>query len=314
MDSSLIVRLVTTHLRPFERSACCLQLFGSAGAVAAEAAALSGFGLDLYSGERVLASLGVVAPQGRIAAAFTNHRTIVGGAGIAIAVRHDEILDLSVTDDVLELRTPAGTRDLGALHVACDCVAGFYRALLAADPHARVEAPSPTFAPGVSDPTGAQGAIGQLWGNDPAAAEMLGELARRARRGDLDEGAAQDLVGRVVLSHRARCCGPAAFGARFLSPLTGVDFGELVLAVLGTPASRHKPARGGDRLEFVVDGTMVGVAFREVSGGTSYVLHCGPDRLEAHDGGLAHRLHRRLVEGAHAWLERHCITRAWMAC
>ena len=55
MDSSLIRRLVTTHLRPFEHNAGCLQLFGSAGAVAAEAAALSGFGLDLYSGERVLA-------------------------------------------------------------------------------------------------------------------------------------------------------------------------------------------------------------------------------------------------------------------
>lgn len=39
MDSSLIRRLVTTHLRPIEG---CLQPLGPAGATAAEAVVLSG--------------------------------------------------------------------------------------------------------------------------------------------------------------------------------------------------------------------------------------------------------------------------------
>ena len=300
MDSSLIRRLVTTHLQPLEREDVCLQRFGSAGAIASEAVARSGFGLDLYSGERVLASLAV---RGRTAVAFTNHRTIVGGGGIAISVRHDEVVGIAVAAGKLELRTTLGTRDLTPLLPASDSVVAFFRALASTDPRERAEPPCPTFTPGGADPTGAQGAIRELWSNDPSAAMMLGEIARRSRSGDLDEGAAQDLVGRVVLAHRARCCGAAAFGSSFLSPLPAADFGELVLSVLGTPMRRMSMSAGVERMEFA----SVSVSYREVSGGTSYTLHAEGKRLEAHDAALAHDLHGRLVDGAHEWLARICI-------
>ena len=306
MDAPLPRRLVTIHLRPMAHEDRCLQLLGSAAALAAEAVALSGHGLDLYSGERVLAAMSVVAPRGRIAAAITNHRTIVGGDGRGFAVRHDEILGVTSAPGRLELRTPAGMRDLSALLPTSDALAAFYRDLAAVDPSRRVEPPCPTFAPDGTDPTGARGAIRDLWGNDPSAASMLSEVARRARCGDLDPDAAQDLVGRVVLSHRACASGPASFGASWLSPLQAADFGELALAVLGTPSTRRKPSAGVERLDFVVDGTLVGVSFREVSGGTCYTLHAGAQRLEATHGSLALLLHRRLVEGAHRWLERLC--------
>jgi hypothetical protein len=281
----------------------CLQRFGSGGAIASEAVARSGFGLDLYSGERVLASLAVDHSRGRIAVAFTNHRTIVGGAGIAISVRHDEVIGVVDGDGRLELRTTSGARDLTPLLASGDAVVAFFRVLTSTDPRRRVEPPCPTFSPGGTDPTGAHGAIHELWSNDPSAAAMLDEIARRSRSGDLDEGAAQDLVGRVVLAHRARCCGAAAFGSSFLSPLPAADFGELVLAVLGTPLRRMPTSAGVERMEFA----NVTVTYREVSGGTSYTLHADGKRLEAHDGTLAHSLHGRLVEGAHEWLVRICI-------
>lgn len=281
----------------------CLQRFGSAGAIASEAVARSGFGLDLYSGERVLAALAVLDSRGRIAVAVTNHRTIVGGAGIAISVRHEEVVGVVVGGGRLELRTTVGTRDLTSLLPAGDSLVEFFRALASTPPRERAEPPCPTFTPGGADPTGAHGAMRELWSNDPSAATMLGEIARRSRSGDLDEGAAQDLVGRVVLAHRARCCGAAAFGSSFLSPLPAADFGELALSVLGTPLRRMPTTAGVDKMEFA----NVTVSYREVSGGTSYTLHADGKRLEAHDGDLAHSLHCRLVDGAHEWLARICI-------
>ncbi len=299
MDVSLPRRLVTTHLRAMEDGERCLQRFGSAAALAAEAVVLSGHGLDLYSGERVLAALRV----GCVAAAITNHRTIVGGAEHGFAVRHDAIASVG---ESLELRTNAGARDLSALLPACESLPAFYRELVAADAWLRVEPPCPTFTSYAGDPTGARGAMRDLWGNDPSAASMLGEIARRARCGDLDDDTAQDLVGRVVLGHRARMTGPAAFGNGWLSPLRAAAFGELLTALLGTPASRRHCGAGTERVDFVVDGTLVGVSFREVSGGTCYVLHAGTHRLEATHGSLAIDVHRRLVEGAHRWLEPLC--------
>jgi hypothetical protein len=304
MDISLIRRLVVTYLRPFSRSTACLQLFVPAGDVAAEAAASSGIGLDLHSGERVLASLLMKAPS-RVAVAITNHRTIVGGAGVGFAIRHDEVQGVELDGGVLELETMSGRHDLTVLNGHCEALAGFFGALARADISARVEAPSPTFYPGAGDPTGGQGAVAGLWRDDPEAAAMLGEIVRRERSGDLDLDDAQELVGRVILAHRARCCGPAAFGANYLAPLSAADFGHLLLEVLGVPANQRTPNPGINRLDFKVDGITVGVSYREVSGGCCFQLtDAVTRRLERDRPHLAHRLHQRIIAATYQSLVR----------
>ena len=309
MDISLIRRLVITYLRPFaRRGTACLQLFAPAGKVAAEAAASSGIGLDLHSGERVLASLLIERPS-RIAVAFTNHRTIVGGAGVGFAIRHDEIAELHIKDGSLELDTTSGRQDLSVLYGHCEALAGFFRALASSDVQARVEAPSPTFFPAAGDPTGGQAAVAGLWRDDPEAATMLGEIVRRQRSGDLELGEAQELVGRVILAHRARCCGPAAFGANYLAPLSSAEFRHLLKNTFGTPARRRHPNPGIERLDFDVDGTTIGVSYRDVSGGCCFQLtDDGTRRLETKRPGLAHRLHQRIIDATYTRLGRTTAT------
>ncbi|MEM6992967.1 MAG: hypothetical protein AAF721_20795, partial [Myxococcota bacterium] len=235
----------------------------------AQAAALSGCGLDLYGGECVLAAVhGHDNPKGYhhiSALAITNRRSIVGGYssaksdlnGLGFAVAHDEATGLEFKESLIKstfnLLTPQGKRTLINVWGYCKDLPAFYKALLAAPMGTRGEGPTAAVTPGPDDPTGALGAAQALWSADEHAHGLLHRIDANVRSGTLSGPDGGDLAARTVLWHRSRLSGPAAYGNAYLSPLGADDFGNVLTQSLGPPAGYQQPQAGMHVLDFRLD-------------------------------------------------------------
>lgn len=237
---------------------------------ATRAISYSGFGLDVATGECVLASLSTFEShrgyEQRLAAAVTNRRTILGGwmtaAGglndLAVSVLHEEVQRVdSKTGFIkvtLDIHGPYGKKDLAQLRLNWKASADFFRALAQLPPEVRAERPLPLPEPSEADPTGAHAANAALWVADPRAGAMLAALDEHARAGTFDGPTALDLMRRVVIAHRVLVSGPAGYGTSFASPLSADDLAHTVSSFLGPPMS-HQPVQAGvSAYDFAFDG------------------------------------------------------------
>ncbi len=367
---SVIRQLVYSTVRPTVRPAGMMHgelevgLFEHALRPAARVAAYCGTGLDLQGGECLLAGIAAHSEdrgfEHRLAAAITTRRILYGGWSTAKGnlndvrgqVLLDEILGLDakpasmLKPAVFDVMTPRGPQHLMHLFGHFPGIEAFVRALLQVPAGARSEPGAPAVTPGADDPTGARTAAAQLWLPDERAAALLATIERAHAQGHYDVHTAIDLVGRVVLAHRAGACGPAGWGSCHLSPLSADDFGAVLVAGLGQPIGYHCPQPGTHWLDFRYDPksdrihaglaalgiasffalgvginpgrmiaaellakrpiTAIRVVYADVPGGCAYELQAGGARLEHGEAELAHALHQLLSHWSWPVLERRC--------
>jgi hypothetical protein len=275
MTDSPLRQLVMAQLRPIEKKSSMLDtefyfnVLDAAGPIGAEAVAGCGEGLDLHTGERVLAAmLSRDTPKGyehRLACAITDRRTVLSGYSSMkgghnpkrFSVRHDQVVQVDskegVLSDYVALITPHGKFEL-TYPEATSMLAGFYRTMAMQIPYAaRCEPPTEFLTPSEQDPTGAQSAAQRLWVQDAQAAQLLALIDQRAKAGELSAEMGQDLASRVVLAHRARCGGPGMNEGGWISAMSGDDFGHTLTSIFGPPTAHQVPQPGTNWLDFYVD-------------------------------------------------------------
>ena len=272
------IRALVAGLQPFHRAPglldtneLLLSRFADARGHGTEAVTGSGVGLELASGERILASaLSVDRPKGhehRLAVAITDRRTAISGwSDIAGPLTHNSrrfsVLHADV--DAVDVKTGMLKHHVALLAGASrhelplgELVAplgAFYQALVAQIPKAsRLEPPAPLLTPGESDPTGARGAVRALWSEDPLARQMLEALERNHRERGMPVEMARDLAARVVLLHRSAQGAPAMRDGRWISPLSAGDLGHTLVRIFGAPTAQEAPQPGVTLLDFRLD-------------------------------------------------------------
>ncbi|MBI2894688.1 MAG: hypothetical protein HYY06_14130 [Deltaproteobacteria bacterium] len=248
-----------------------LATFDAAVPIGAEAVAGSGVGLDHFAGERVLAgALLRLTPKGhehRLALAVTDRRTALGGwsdikgnfNGKRFSIPHTELLSTDSKTGLLSaylgLVTARGKEEVPLVSTdGMKMLDGFYKTLLVQiPPEARVEPATPWPAPAPDDPAGARTAAQSLWFQDPAAARMLETLDGNVRAGRMEPAIAVDLVGRVVLAHRARAGGPGMRDGLWISPMSALDLGCTLAGIYGPPRAHGEPHPGVYSADFELD-------------------------------------------------------------
>lgn len=269
--------LVSSQLRPVQEKSGLADLefqlatFDAAVPIGAEAVSGSGVGLDHFAGERVLAgALLRLTPKGhehRLALAVTDRRTCLGGwsdikgnfNSKRFSITHAELQRMESKTGLLSaylgLVTARGKHEvpLGSTD-GIKMLDGFYQALLAQVPvEARVEPPTAWPSASADDPAGARAAAQSLWFQDPAATGMLETLDRNLREGRMEPAVAADLVGRVVLAHRARAGGPGMRDGLWISPMSAMDLGCTLSRIYGAPRAHGEPQPGVYSADFELD-------------------------------------------------------------
>jgi hypothetical protein len=365
---SFLRQLVQSTLRPSKRPSSHsdgeleVGLFGGAAVPGARAVAYGGQGLDLAGGECVLAAIGSHAePQGfhhRLGVAITNRRTIYGGWSsikgnyndVRATVMHEEVVGLDMKKSLVSLKfdvlTPRGPQNLVHFFAKVPEAEAFFRGLAQIPFGHRAEPALPLVAPSSGDPIGAHAALASLWYQDDRASAMIGALHHVFERGAIDPGTAVDLIGRVLLAHRAVPSGPAGWGNGFLSPICADDLGHVLCGALGQPLRYEQPQPGMHWLDFRYDpqrdtlspalaalgiasffalgigfspGRMIAAemmrkqplnvirfAFADVQGGCAYEIYGNGRRIEPVEAELGHAFHQLLVHAAWPVLERRC--------
>ncbi len=365
---SFLRQLVQSTLRATKRPAghataeLEVALFGDATGPGARAVAYGGQGLDLANGECLLAAVGTyMQPQGfhhRLAAAITNRRTICGGWSstkgnlneVRTTILHDEVTGVDVKKGMLtrsfDVLTMRGPQNL--VHLVADLpeIEGFFRGLLQLPLGHRAEPATPMPAPCEGDPIAAHAAVASLWYPDDRAVRLLGALHHAYAAETMDVHTAIDLVGRIVLAHRAICSGPAGWGNGYLSALSADDLGNVLCGALGQPLRHKQPDGATHWLDFPLDprrdtlspalkalgiASFVGIGigfspsrmlaaemlrkppltaircvFADMPGGCAYELYGNGRRLETIEAEMCHGIHQLLVHAAWPVLERRC--------
>jgi len=255
------VRDMIAELQPLHQSNALLDLeltfatFDDARPIGIEAISGSGFGIDLFRGERIVAAiLRRETPHGyehRWVAAITDVRTVVSGwsnvdaatnlNGLRMSIPHSDIYKI-VTDDGfltnrITLTTSIGEYKLNVPYLVPQ-LDWFYRTLTSYyTPEQRVAPPAPLVEASPDDPAGARTAKAKLWEANAKAGEILDTIASRVARGDLEVTTATDLTGRVVLAARTLSDGPAADGPAWVHALPAGRLADVLLRAFGTPLS-----------------------------------------------------------------------------
>jgi hypothetical protein len=245
-----------------------LSVFDEARAAGVEALVGAGLGLDLLSGERILAAAQLIErPKGhehRVSLAITDRWTALSGWSsltgpaardhLRFAIPHAQLLSAEahkagfVDSAHIALRAFSGQTHKLEFAELQPQLAGFFAHLARAiPPHDRREALAPAVVTSVDDPIGVKHALAGLWFDDPQARHLLTELEAAVTRG-MPEDVATDFVGRIVLAHRGIASGPCMCDGRWLSPLTAVDLAHAFTGLFGLPTYQDRPAPGVERL------------------------------------------------------------------
>lgn len=365
---SFLRQLVQATLRPSKRPASHgdgeleVAVFANTTVPAARAVAYGGQGLDLANGECVLAAIGSHSePQGfhhRLGIAITNRRTIYAGWSsikgnyndVRTTVMHEEVHGVDVKKSLVSVKfdvlTARGPQNLVHFFAKVPEAEAFFRGLTQIPFGQRAEPPIALPAPSADDPIGAHAALASLWYPDDRAAALVSGLHHALAQGAIDGPTGSDLIGRVLVAHRAMCSGPAGWGNGFLSPLSADDLGHVLCGALGQPIRHEQPQPGTHTLEFRIDpqrdtlspalkalgiaaffglgiglspGRMIAaemmrkpplnairVVFADVPGGCAYEIHGNGRRIEGVEAELGHAIHQLLMHSAWPVLERRC--------
>lgn len=365
---SFLRQLVQATLRPSKRPASHsdgeleVAVFGGAAVPGARAVAYGGQGLDLANGECLLAAVGShIEPQGfhhRLGIAITNRRTIYGGWSsikgnyndVRATVMHEEVIGVEVKKSLVsvkfEVLTQRGPQNLVHFFAKVPEAEAFFRGLAQLPFGQRAEPAIAMPTPSAGDPVGAHAALASLWYPDDRAAASITAVHHASETGAIDLHSGADLIGRVVIAHRAMCSGPAGWGNGFLSPMSADDLGNVLVGAFGQPLRHEQPQPGTHWLDFRVDpqrdtlspalkalgiasfiglgiglspGRMIAaemlrkpplnairVVFADVPGGCAYEIHGNGRRIEPVEAELGHAIHQLLVHSAWPVLERRC--------
>lgn len=264
--------LVAARIEPKTDEAILLDtdyycaIFDEAGPLASEAIAGSGLGLDHWSGERVLAGiLQRSTPENaehRLAFAITDRRTVLGGYssisgnfnGKRWSVPHTEVQQVEVKDGLLSsevvLVTPQGKFHI-EIPQATEMLGNFYNTMVAqVAREQRVEPPTPFVETSEADPSGAAGALANLWTPDPIAAGTLFGLQQQLAAGSFTAEEAHDIAVRAVLGHRSRLGGVGMHEGGWVSPMRAQDFGQCLATIFGAPMAQNELQPGMFTLDF----------------------------------------------------------------
>ncbi|MGC4079462.1 MAG: hypothetical protein QM702_20965 [Rubrivivax sp.] len=263
MIPSPLRTLVGQALRPFQKPRGVLDtveiaiaLWDQAGPIGAEAIGGSGVGLDLFAGERVLASCFMRdTPKEwadhRLSCAITDRRTSLSGwssiTGMGtlndkrFSVLHTDVQRVEVKSGMLSnhvsLFTAQGKHDLTFPKIE-GTLGAFYNMLVRMPYEQRREPPTPFDEP---PPAHA------LWAHDPPAYAMLEGAARHGGE------TAKDFTARVLLAHRARVTGPGMNDGWWISPMAARDLGHTLARIFGQAVAHAQPSPGVEHLDFRID-------------------------------------------------------------
>ncbi len=257
----MLRQIVQQHFPPRHRPAgmvdtgLTVALGPHAAEIGARATAYAGIGLDLTSGECLLAGVASFESHRgydqRTATIVTNRRTIFSGwmtakgelNDVAVGVHHDEVHRVEAKRGALavklEVHGPRGVSDLSRLSVEYKGATDFFHALSQIPLGQRAEPPIPLPVAGADDPAGAQAANAGLWYPDARAGVMLHSLDQAAREGRMDGATALDLVHRVQLAHRTMVSGCAGYGHALMSAMSADDLAFCLANFLGPPIGRQ---------------------------------------------------------------------------
>ncbi len=241
---------MTTPLRDLvsRTLAPTLPVFDDAVSAGREGVIGGGVGLDVMTGERILASAEeIIRPkkgiEHRLVLAITDSRTCLSGVstikggfnGKGGSALFNELTGMSSKDGLMsayvKLQHPAG--ELTLTFAGTKNLIAFYEGLKQIPAAQRVAPPVPLTSPSADDPTGAQSARMGLLRPDSTAEMLFATIEQAVAANAYDVQSGAELVRRVALSARIRLAGAGGAKGRWLCALPAMDLGPLLFHLFG---------------------------------------------------------------------------------
>ncbi len=205
------------------------------------AIAVSGVGLDHFSGEQVMVlGLGGGEHRFHVFGLVTDRRVFGASGSERFEARFSEIVGVRVADTIFDRKIYLQTQQ-GEVQVPVgpfqQPLAAFLNRLITAPPAHREPAPTPLATPTESDPTGARSAQRSLGIADARTTMLLSAIEGGHQRGEIPLEVAQDFVLRVMLLHRNIHYGRGMVGGRWISALGADDLSNALVQLFGNPLS-----------------------------------------------------------------------------